>query len=105
MRAAILLAREAKSRFRLFACSALERNTRRSTTVVHRKAIVALATRSRLPAAYSQREFTNEGGLISCGVDTPDLYRRAASYVDRIQRRHVASGWKYDRLYPHSNPQ
>jgi putative tryptophan/tyrosine transport system substrate-binding protein len=42
--------------------------------------------RNRLSPIYSQRDFTSEGGLISYGVDVPDLYRRAASYVDRILR-------------------
>ena len=38
----------------------------------------------RLPAIYSSREFVNAGGLISYGVSYPDLYRRAATYVDKI---------------------
>jgi putative ABC transport system substrate-binding protein len=53
-------------------------------TTVHRDAIVALASRHRLPAVYAFRYFTAIGGLMSYGIDQPDLYRRAAGYVDRI---------------------
>ena len=49
-----------------------------------RKQIVELATRYRLPAIYFQKEFVDEGGLMSYGVDYTDLYRRAAVYVDKI---------------------
>jgi putative tryptophan/tyrosine transport system substrate-binding protein len=52
--------------------------------VVHRELIVALATRHRLPAIYSNRIFVVLGGLISYGPDRVDQFRRAASYVDRI---------------------
>jgi ABC-type uncharacterized transport system substrate-binding protein len=50
----------------------------------HRDTIVALAARHRVPAVYPFRYFAVSGGLISDGVDTGDLYRRSASYVDRI---------------------
>jgi putative ABC transport system substrate-binding protein len=50
----------------------------------NRKAIVELATKHRLPAMYSAREFVEEGGLASYGVSYPDLYYRAAGYADRI---------------------
>jgi len=53
---------------------------------VHRKLIVELAARYRLPAIYFQREFTSEGGLVSYSADIPDLFRRAAPYLDRILR-------------------
>jgi putative ABC transport system substrate-binding protein len=54
-------------------------------TNVHRELIVALAARHRLPAVYPYRYFVAEGGLISYGIDDlSDLWRRAASYVDRI---------------------
>ena len=53
-------------------------------TTVHRDTIVALTTRNRLPAVYAFRYFTAIGGLMSYGIDQPDLYRRAAGYVDRI---------------------
>ena len=49
-----------------------------------RKRIVELAVKYRLPAIYPQKEFVDEGGLMSYGVDYYDLYRRAAVYVDRI---------------------
>jgi putative ABC transport system substrate-binding protein len=49
-----------------------------------RKRIVELATKHRLPAIYFQKEFVDEGGLMSYGVDYHDLYRRAAVYVDKI---------------------
>ena len=49
-----------------------------------RKRIVELAIKHRLPAIYFQREFVDEGGLMSYGTDTIDLYRRAAGYVDKI---------------------
>ena len=49
-----------------------------------RKRIVELADKHRLPAIYFQREFVEEGGLMSYGADYVDLYRRAAQYVDKI---------------------
>jgi len=49
-----------------------------------RKLIVELATKHRLPAIYFQKEFVDEGGLMSYGVNYGDLYRKAAQYVDRI---------------------
>jgi len=48
--------------------------------------IIALAARHRLPAAYGDRAFVTEGGLMSYGNDRRDNYRGAASYVDRILR-------------------
>jgi putative ABC transport system substrate-binding protein len=39
-----------------------------------------------VPAIYSQRSFVTAGGLVSYGVDTVDLFRQAATYVDRILR-------------------
>jgi putative ABC transport system substrate-binding protein len=55
-------------------------------TVKDRKLIIAAAARHRLPAIYPYGVFTADGGLMSYGVDVPDLYRKAASYVDRILR-------------------
>ncbi len=55
-----------------------------SFTSVHRVEIIALAARYRLPAVYPFRFFAELGGLLSYGVDLPDNFRRAASYVDRI---------------------
>jgi putative tryptophan/tyrosine transport system substrate-binding protein len=49
-----------------------------------RKRIVELAGKNRLPAIYFQKEFVDEGGLMSYGADYTDLYRRAAVYVDKI---------------------
>jgi putative ABC transport system substrate-binding protein len=49
-----------------------------------RKRIVELAGKYRLPTIYPQKEFVNEGGLMSYGADFQDLYRRAAIYVDKI---------------------
>ena len=49
-----------------------------------RKRIVELAGKHRLPAIYFQKEFVDEGGLMSYGTDFDDLYRRVAVYVDKI---------------------
>jgi ABC-type uncharacterized transport system substrate-binding protein len=49
-----------------------------------RKRIVELAAKYRLPAIYFQKEFVDDGGLMSYGADYDDLYRRAAVYVDKI---------------------
>ena len=54
------------------------------TTVVHRKLVVTLAARHKLPAVYSFRVFVTDGGLMSYAIDVVDLFRRSASYVDRI---------------------
>jgi ABC-type uncharacterized transport system substrate-binding protein len=51
-----------------------------------RKRIVGLAGKYRLPAIYFQKEFVDEGGLMSYGVNYDDLYRRTAVYVDKILR-------------------
>jgi putative ABC transport system substrate-binding protein len=52
--------------------------------VDHRTRIVELAAKSRLPAIYEGSEFTDSGGLMSYGASLPDLFRRAATYVDKI---------------------
>ena len=49
-----------------------------------RKRIVELAVKHRLPAIYFQKEFVDEGGLMSYGADFDDLFRLAAVYVDKI---------------------
>ena len=49
-----------------------------------RKRIVELTGKYRLPAIYFQREFVDEGGLMSYGADIDDLFRKAAHYVDKI---------------------
>jgi putative ABC transport system substrate-binding protein len=51
-----------------------------------RETIAALAIRHRLPAMYPYNYFAESGGLASYGSDSPDLYRRAAGYADRILR-------------------
>ena len=53
-------------------------------TVANRGLIIGLAERYRLPSIYQFREFAAEGGLMSYGPDTADIFRRAADYVDRI---------------------
>jgi len=54
--------------------------------IVHRERIIALAARHKLPVIYPYRYAVTEGGLLSYGTDVTDLFRRAASYVDRILR-------------------
>jgi ABC-type uncharacterized transport system substrate-binding protein len=54
------------------------------TFFAERKRIVVLAGKYRLPAIYFGKEFVDEGGLMSYGVDYDDLFRRAAVYVDKI---------------------
>ena len=53
-------------------------------TFSQRPQIVDLAVKSRLPAIYPQTEYTEAGGLMYYGANTPDLFRRAATYVDKI---------------------
>jgi putative ABC transport system substrate-binding protein len=53
-------------------------------TVVHKSRIIELAASRRIPAIYSDAEFTTAGGLMSYGVNVADLWARAANYVDRI---------------------
>jgi len=54
------------------------------STTSHRKLIVELAARHRLPTIHSLRAATADGGLMSYGVDLPELFRQAATYADRI---------------------
>jgi putative ABC transport system substrate-binding protein len=53
-------------------------------TDVHREQIIALAAHHRVPTIYGYRYFTAAGGLISYGPNSADMFRRAATYVDRI---------------------
>jgi putative tryptophan/tyrosine transport system substrate-binding protein len=53
-------------------------------TVTHLKRIVELAAKNRLPAVYMEKEFAEAGGLMSYGPSQPDMFRRAAVYVDKI---------------------
>jgi ABC-type uncharacterized transport system substrate-binding protein len=50
----------------------------------HRKLIVELAARYRLPAIHALRAATAEGALMSYGINVPELFRQAATYVDRL---------------------
>ena len=52
----------------------------------HRVPIILAAARNDVPAVYIQSDFARDGGLLSYGVDPVDIFRRAASYVDRILR-------------------
>jgi putative ABC transport system substrate-binding protein len=52
--------------------------------VFQRTEVVDFAVKSRLPAIYPQTEYTEAGGLLYYGANTPDLFRRAATYVDKI---------------------
>jgi putative ABC transport system substrate-binding protein len=53
-------------------------------TFAQRNLIAEFAARERLPAMYAIREFVEAGGLMSYGVDLRDLFRRGATYVDKI---------------------
>lgn len=52
--------------------------------ITHRRRIVELATRHRVPAVYGDREFVDVGGLMFYGASLADMYREAAGYADRI---------------------
>jgi putative ABC transport system substrate-binding protein len=52
--------------------------------LTERRRLVDLAAKNRLPAVYPQREFVDAGGLMAYGPDLADVFRRAATYVDRI---------------------
>jgi putative ABC transport system substrate-binding protein len=58
----------------------------RKWTIVHRAPIVLVAARNNVPTVSYSPFVTKDGGLLSYGADTVDLFRRAASYVDRILR-------------------
>jgi putative ABC transport system substrate-binding protein len=53
-------------------------------TMVRRDLIVKSTAQHRIPAIYSYRQVVKEGGLISYGPETADIFRRSASYVDRV---------------------
>jgi putative ABC transport system substrate-binding protein len=57
----------------------------------HRASIISATARNNVPAIYNLSAFARDGGLLSYGVDRVDLFRRAASYVDRILRG--AAAW------------
>ena len=52
----------------------------------HRASIISAAARNNVPAVYSLSVYARDGGLLSYGTDGVDIYRRAATYVDRILR-------------------
>jgi putative ABC transport system substrate-binding protein len=52
----------------------------------HQKRLADLVAKSRLPAIYEEREFAEAGGLMAYGPSYPDMFRRAATYVDKILR-------------------
>jgi putative tryptophan/tyrosine transport system substrate-binding protein len=54
------------------------------STNSHRKLIIELTTHHRLPVIYALRSAVADGGLMSYGVDIPELFRRAATYADRV---------------------
>jgi putative ABC transport system substrate-binding protein len=53
-------------------------------TVVHRAPIISAAARNNVPTVYQMSTFVRDGGLLAYGPDVLDLFRRAATYVDRI---------------------
>jgi putative ABC transport system substrate-binding protein len=55
-------------------------------TITHRAPIILAAARANVPAVYHTSVFVRDGGLLSYGNDLVDVYRRGASYVDRILR-------------------
>ena len=54
--------------------------------ITHRAPVISAAARNNVPAVYYQSPFARDGGLLSYGPDAVDLFRRAATYVDRILR-------------------
>jgi putative tryptophan/tyrosine transport system substrate-binding protein len=58
----------------------------------HVAPIVSAASRNNVPAVYNVSAFARDGGLLSYGPDVVDLWRRAATYVDRIPSRRKAGG-------------
>jgi putative ABC transport system substrate-binding protein len=55
-------------------------------TTQHRAPIISAAARANVPAVYARSEATRDGGLLSYGTDRVEIWRRAATYVDRILR-------------------
>jgi putative ABC transport system substrate-binding protein len=53
-------------------------------TLAHRAPITLAVARNNVPAVYGLSDFVRDGGLLSYGTDGPDIWRRAATYVDRI---------------------
>jgi putative ABC transport system substrate-binding protein len=63
----------------------------------HRSRIVELVVKGRLPAMYTEPEFMADGGLMYYGADTAHLYRRAATYVDKILKGAKAADLPVER--------
>ena len=59
-------------------------STGNPAAIARRAEIVTLAQRNRLPSIYAAREYVDLGGLMSYGPSTVDMFRRAATYVDKI---------------------
>jgi putative ABC transport system substrate-binding protein len=55
-------------------------------TLTHRTPIILAAARNKVPTVYSTSPFARDGGLLSYGTNAVDIFRRAATYVDRILR-------------------
>jgi putative ABC transport system substrate-binding protein len=55
-------------------------------TTAHRAPIISAAARNNVPAVYGLSAYAKDGGLLSYGFDLADIFRRAATYVDRILR-------------------
>lgn len=56
------------------------------TTRPHRKVIIELAEKYRMPVIYAAREFVDDGGLVSYAPDYANMYSRGAAFVDKIFR-------------------
>jgi putative ABC transport system substrate-binding protein len=50
----------------------------------HRTTLLNLASKARLPTMHAARHFVDEGGLMSFGTNSGDMFRRSAGYVDKI---------------------
>ena len=55
-------------------------------TLTHREPIISAAARNNVPTIYPVSAFARDGGLLSYGADRVDIFRHAATYVDRILR-------------------
>src|SRR5262249_26437220 len=63
-----------------------------SLAIVHSRLIIDLAERTHLPAIYPFKTFAAKGGLLTYGLDIPDIYRQAADYVHRILQGEKPAG-------------
>ena len=53
-------------------------------TILHQKRILEFAAKSRLPAMYERIDFVEAGGLMTYGPNLSEIFRRAATYIDKI---------------------